>query len=102
MISGWQSAGCALLCGVCFHKSNLKFLNLLFSILDSLKYLNFFLHISVNVRTRMTKIGSLFCEACWMLADCNTQQYTQLNNIDYHYDVFDPCGGFTIVMGLFL
>ncbi len=72
MISGWQSAGCALLCGVCFHKSNLKFLNLLFSILGSLKYLNFFLHISVNVRTRMTKNGSQFCEACWMLADCNT------------------------------
>ena len=83
-------------------KSNLKFLNLLFSILGSLKYLNFFLHISVNVRTRMTKNGSLFCEACWMLMDCNTEQYTQLNNIDYLYDVFDPIGGFAIVMVLFL
>ena len=50
----------------------------------------------------MKKYGLLFCEACWMLVDCNIEQYTQLNNIDYLYDVFDPCGGFAIVMGLFL
>ena len=30
-----------------------------------------------------SEFGSLFCEACWMLVDCNTQQYTQLNNVYY-------------------
>ncbi len=81
-----------------------------YSILIEFAFLNFgliqmfklFLHISVNVCTSMTKYGSLFCEACWMLVDCNTEQYTQLNNIDYLYDVFDPFGGFAIVMVLFL
>ena len=93
---------CCLFSQVTSHVLTQIWLNWLFSILDSFKCLNFFLHISVNVYTSMTKYGLLFCETCWMLVDCNTEQYTQLNNIDYLYDVFDPFGGFAIMMVLFL
>ncbi len=73
-----------------------------FSVLDSFKVLNFLLHISVKECTIMTKYGLLFYEACWMPVDCNTQQYTQLNSIDYSCGVFDPCGVFAVVLGLLL